>query len=240
MTTPTMALPDDYDQARQSLQLVATHILGRARYLATGRFGLRVTWDGFATPAFGSHGEVLRMSGTLLIREWQDDRGTHTSALSIVGKSLEELAVFAETDLAATFSAGSGAPAKGDTSAPLEVSPDEADEVLSWFRLGASSFDRVLRRLVEPSIIQLWPEHFDVGLDAMTASGRVNLGASPGDAASREPYLYVGPWDSERPGDPKYWNAPFGAMLTRPDVSADSDPLEASVAFFQRGLDLLG
>src|SRR5580704_14219833 len=46
-------LPDDYLTVRSNLHLVATHVLARARFRATGRFGLRVTWDGLGTPAFG-------------------------------------------------------------------------------------------------------------------------------------------------------------------------------------------
>ena len=48
---------------------------------------------------------------------------------------------------------------------------------------------------------------------------RANLGASPGDAYEPEPYLYVGPWGPERPGDPGYWNAPFGAVLRRGELA---------------------
>ena len=42
---------------------------------------------------------------------------------------------------------------------------------------------------------------------------RVNLGGSPGDQHFPEPYAYVGPWGPARPGDPGFWNAPFGAVL---------------------------
>ena len=48
----------------------------------------------------------------------------------------------------------------------------------------------------------------------MTAA-QVNLGFSPGDAFSDDPYVYVGPWGPARPGDDGYWNAPFGAALSR-------------------------
>jgi hypothetical protein len=238
--TPLTALSTDYEQARQNLQLVATHILARARFLSTGRFGLRVTWDGFGTPAFGPHSEVLRLSGVLLVRERQDDHGARTSTLSVAGRSLEELATFAEIDLTTPFSAGNDAPAMGDPSTPVDIPSDSADAVLAWFRVGAVTFDRILTRLVEPSIMQLWPEHFDVGFDAATTAGRVNLGASPGDATQPEPYLYIGPWDADRPGDSGYWNAPFGAMLTYSELRAAADPVEASVSFLQKGLDILG
>jgi hypothetical protein len=234
------ALPTDYDITRDHLQLVAIKVLARARFLVTGRFGLRATWDGFATPAFGPATEILRISGDLLIHERQDDQSARTRVCSMPGRSLEELAAFGDVDLTAPFSAGKDAPAVGDASAPIELSAEAVAELQTWFRLGATSLDRVLPRLEEPTIMQLWPEHFDVGFDAATAAGRVNLGASPGDGAVPEPYLYIGPWDEARPGAPAFWNVPFGAVLTHSDLRAAADPLRAAVSFLNNGLDLLG
>jgi hypothetical protein len=234
------ALPADYEGTRHDLQRVATHILARARAAATGRFGLRVTWDGIATPMFGDRGEVLRMSGTRLVHEWQGEEGARTTSINVDGMSLTELADFAGLDLTEPFEAGADSPPVGDPSAPLALGTEAVDLVFGWYRLGASTFDRVLPRLVETSVMQLWPEHFDLGLDGGTAGGRVNLGASPGDAGIGQPYLYVGPWEEERPGDPGYWNAPFGAVLTHADLTAAPDPSAAATAFLLRGLDLLG
>jgi hypothetical protein len=67
-------------------------------------------------------------------------------------------------------------------------------------------------------VAQLWPEHFDHGSLVSVGDDRYNVGASPGDAAEPGPYLYVGPWSDERPGDPDLWNAPFGAVLRRADL----------------------
>ncbi len=234
------ALPADYLQTRVSLQRVATHVLARARYLVTGRFGLRITWDGFGTPMFGPWSEVLRISGDLLIHEEQHQEGAVTRTLSMAERSLEELAAFAGVDLTAPFSAGTEAPALGATSTPLTFSLGSAEALLGWFRLGADGFDRVLSRLTAPSVLQLWPEHFDVGFDAATPTGRVNFGASAGDASHPEPYLYIGPWSQERPGDPALWNAPFGARLGRAALSEAADPLDAAVSFLEKGIDVLG
>jgi hypothetical protein len=63
----------------------------------------------------------------------------------------------------------------------------------------------------------------------------VNLGFSAGDAFSEEPYAYVGPWGPERPGDDGYWNAPFGALVTR----AELGDVAGGVAFMRAGLDRL-
>jgi hypothetical protein len=55
------------------------------------------------------------------------------------------------------------------------------------------------------------------------------------------PYLYVGPWTEDRPGDAAYWNAPFGAVLRATDVVGlpPSEAQAVAVAFLRRGLDLL-
>ena len=54
-----------------------------------------------------------------------------------------------------------------------------------------------------------------------------------------EPYLYVAPWADDRPGDPGFWNAPYGAVITRSTLAADPDPGAAGTGFLLRGLDLL-
>src|SRR5437868_903278 len=74
---------------------------------------------------------------------------------------------------------------------------------------------------------ELWPEHFDVGI---TAAG-INYGASPGDDHIAEPYLYVGPHDGPAPGDPAFWNAPFGAARTFRQIGTVAE----ATAFFRDG-----
>jgi hypothetical protein len=44
--------------------------------------------------------------------------------------------------------------------------------------------------------------------------------------------VYVGPWGPERPGDAEFWNAPFGAYVTRqqaPDASSALDFLDTAL-----------
>ena len=108
--------------------------------------------------------------------------------------------------------------------------------------LGWRVIDAAVADALDPMAIQLWPEHFDAGTSVAVGSGdrdRCNLGASPGDAYSDEPYLYVGPWNDDRPGDPAYWNAPFGAVLHRTELMLSGDPHRAGVDFLRRGLQLL-
>ena len=83
---------------------------------------------------------------------------------------------------------------------------------------------------------QLWPEHFDLAVTAEVADGRqVNVGFSPGDAFSAEPYLYVGPHDTSSLDSP-FWNAPFGAYMTYEELRGRPDPAAAADGFINRGL----
>ena len=72
------------------------------------------------------------------------------------------------------------------------------------------------------------------------SGGRSNLGMSTGDLFCPEPYAYVGPWEADRPGDPTYWNAGFGAYLPASAALTDGDPEAAISRFLGRGLALLG
>lgn len=237
--TPTSPPPPSAE-ARVALQRVATHVLARRRFQVTGRFGLRASPAGLATPLFGD-GEVIRITGTAMVHE------TTTGAVfvALAGATLADLAELVGADLAADFSCGPDTPALGDPHEPIELAAADASAVAEWFGLGAAALDATCARLPAtstPAVAQLWPEHFDLGTNVGVGPGpddRVNLGASPGDGAVPEPYLYVGPWSTDRPGDPGYWNVDFGAVLRWAEVMSSPDPLGAAVAFFARGLQLL-
>lgn len=221
---------------RGDLHRVAVHVLGRRRFAVSGHFGLRASPRGLATPAFGPEPEVVRVAGPDLIREV----GAESSRVPMDGATLSQLAAFAAADLTSDYSAGPSAPAAGALDEPLHLDADALDVLYAWIELGSKALDVVTSgsgAAATWSTIQLWPEHFDVGTTLDLGSGRgVNLGFSPGDAFSEEPYAYVGPWGDERPGEPGYWNAPFGAVQPR---SAVGDAA-GSVAFLRRGLGLLG
>lgn len=237
MTDQGLDWSESYATTRVALQLVAVHILARRRSMVTGRFGLRPTPGGFATPMFG-HEEVLRIDGVVLVRERRvgadgADR-TASATIALPGVKLRTLAEFADVDLAAPFSVGHETP-EHDGDAVLEVEAKDAGVMADWYALGAQALDRALVRLGaggDPAVAQLWPEHFDLAVDVAVGATRVNLGASPGDGFSAAPYLYVGPWTDARPGDATYWNAPFGAVATFDEI-VDT---EAADAFFAVGL----
>ena len=236
-------LPDGYHDTRDALQRVATHVLARRRFAVAGKFGLRATPGGFGTPAFGPDHEVVRVAWTQLVRERTGDAGT-TVTLDLRTGTLADAAELGEVDLDAPFEAGHDTPPVGDPSTPLAVDGAAAAALAEWYRLGWAAIDAAVGELgpdATPSVLQLWPEHFDAGVDVAAAPGRrVNLGASPGDGFSAQPYLYVGPWDADRPGDPSYWNAPFGAVLTHDELRAGPTPETAARDFLLHGVELLG
>lgn len=224
---------------REALHRVAAHVLGRRRWEVTGRFGLRPTPGGFGTPAFGDDLEVVRLSGRTLVHE----RGGRARVVPLAGASPASLASVVGADLRREFSVGAETPPLGETDAPL--ADLDAAPLGDWFGFGQGVLDRVLADLPssgDPSAAQLWPEHFDLGNDVAWGPGkddRANLGASPGDRFLAEPYLYVGPWTPDRPGDSGYWNAPFGAVLPRSELTTTPDAPGTAAAFLHRGLTLL-
>ena len=114
----------------------------------------------------------------------------------------------------------------GDSTPSLhELEPPE------WFRFVDTALEEFRHRhaALLPSVVQLWPEHFDLACSI----GEINFGGSPGDAGDSgrvEPYLYVGPWSPPPVGG--FWNEPYGAALERSAVTTVDDALE----FFERGL----
>lgn len=248
MSDPTDAGPlpgpgrpaNAFAATRADLQRLATHVLARGHAAHGGRFGLRVTASGLGTPAHGPDDAVLRLAGACLVVERQTADGRIAASRPLAGATLADAAAFAGVDLDEPFAPGSDAPPVGDRGATLALDPASVDIILGWYRVGAQALDGVLPTLDHPTAAQVWPEHFDVGLSAATPTGGVNLGASPGDAGVAEPYLYVAPWTEDRPGDPEFWNAPYGAVVTRSTLAASDDPGGAAVAFFTRGVDLLG
>jgi len=87
----------------------------------------------------------------------------------------------------------------------------------------------------DPSLVQLWPEHFDLAIELGSGSDgrRANFGASPGDDGHPEPYFYVGPWSAEVSGE--LWNATGfkGAELTYSELIAADDQRSAALDFMR-------
>ena len=237
--TPSRPHPPTAAATRLELQRVVVHVLARRRFEVASRFGLRAAPGGVATPPFGDNGEVIRMSGTLLIREV----GPIVSSMTMSGSTLRELCDFVGSDPEVTFECGPDTPAVGDLDGPLDFEPNQVQSLAAWWWLGWRVLDAVIGDLKDCSATttQLWPEHFDAGTTISVGSTKVNLGFSPGDAWCEEPYAYVGPWSEDRPGDAGSWNAPFGAAIRISEVGGDGDSAsEDCRSFFDDRLTILG
>ncbi|HLN43387.1 MAG TPA: hypothetical protein VK215_13090 [Acidimicrobiales bacterium] len=224
---------------REALHTIAAHILARKRFGVSGRFGLRAGPGGIATPSFGDAPETIRLVGLGLIREV----GGTCTRMPVDGSTLRELAAFTDADLDEPFSCGPDTPPLGPVDVAFRLAKQTAAEIADWFALAWRVLDDVLTSLpgdVEVATIQLWPEHFDAATTVtQPGSDAVNLGFSPGDASESEPYLYVGPWGGGRPGDPGFWNVPFGAMRRRSELPDGVDRAESCRRFLETGLGLV-
>jgi hypothetical protein len=224
---------------RQGLHRIAVHVLARRRFAVTGHFGLRAAPGGIATPAFGEDAETVRVSGVNLVPE----SGSGARVVRMNGATLAELGSLVGVDPTAPFTVGKQTPPLGDAAQEIGLDEEALSVIADWYDLGWRALDEIIGGLAPESdavAIQLWPEHLDAATHVGPVSGnRVNLGFSPGDGFSDQPYAYVGPWAGERPGDPEYWNAPFGAVLRWIEVAGSQDPLAVCVDFLMGGLELL-
>jgi len=216
------------NSSRLALQTVAEHVLSAALHAGSGRIGLRQAPGGFTTPPHPSPaGErIVAVDGTdLVVTEERAQRRAPISTLRAAG----ELVGIEPGAPAAVYTPSTPL----DLDAVLVVDPASARQIADWFALVNEALEalRAERAGEEPSIVQLWPEHFDL---ACTIS-EVNYGGSPGDDDHVEPYLYVGPF-APRPVDGRYWNEPFGASRSYRMVARVEDAL----SFFREGEARLG
>jgi hypothetical protein len=229
-------------ETRLALHRIAVHIVARARQQATGRFSLRVTPGGFGTPEFGDDLSRVRVSGTTLVIERDSQGAAAGAAHEINGASLRQLGDLAGLDLEAPLDVGRDTPELGDLDAPIELDAESARQIAGWYARISVALDAINAQVgirAGSTPVRLWPEHFDVAVDLTAAPGqRVNLGGSPGDHYVGEPYVYVGPVTDARPGEPDFWNAPFGASRSVGQLAGD-DPVAAAVEFMLEGVNRL-
>jgi hypothetical protein len=207
---------------RRSLHQVAEHVLSAARKRATGHeIALLPGAGGVRTPPLADGRVLAVIDGDIAVI---DDVGIRREPLT----TPRAAAAFAGTEPGFPWTKSPpGTEFLPD--APLYVDREAARVLAGWFALG----DIALRELAgtlspgaEPTP-QIFPEHFDLAITV----AEVNYGASPGDDAIPVPYLYIGPFDGPPEGDEGFWNAPFGACMTLPDVDTPADAL----AFFRAG-----
>ena len=115
----------------------------------------------------------------------------------------------------------------------------------AWYAFGDAALEQLRAEAdpgEDPSIVQLWPEHFDIAIEMgdEARQARANYGLSPGDEDHPEPYAYVGPWVAERASGP-LWNARgfTGAELPYAGLLAAADQRRELLDFFREHRDFL-
>ncbi|MFL5908554.1 MAG: hypothetical protein ACJ75Z_13270, partial [Solirubrobacterales bacterium] len=120
---------------------------------------------------------------------------------------------------------------------PADVDPAAAGALGEFYGFGCSVLEQLRADEADgdPSIAQLWPEHFDIAIELgdESAGRRANFGASPGDEDHPEPYLYVGPWTAEVSGE--LWNARGfrGAELSYGELLGAENQRETALEFMR-------
>jgi hypothetical protein len=228
MTDLASRLPASFPATRESLRMLACYVIAPARKARTGRIGLRATGDGFGTPPFDDDTRITVSGDQLAI-----DPGDRTRITT-----LRAAAEFLDISLSSDPGVGADVPPYAPDE-DLLVDADASRALGAWYTFA----DCVLRDLAATeramSEAQLWPEHFDLAaqldIDRRT---KVNVGFSPGDRFSPDPYVYVGPHDTDHLSD-IFWNAPFGAILGYDALLSKRSPEHEARSFIARGLDLL-
>ncbi len=229
------AVPAGLSEQREALHRLATYVVAPARHQVTKKFGLRWTKGGFGTPFFGNDKQV-RVEGTsLVVQEASEVKSTEITTLAaaaeFIGSQIDEQ-VAAEHD----------SPPVGDINTDLGITADVVDFLDRWWGLGTAALEQVRAEesSIDPSRVQLWPGHFDPAIEVGDEDRRSSYGASPGDADSAEPYLYISVWwpdklNLDRSDD--YWNASgfVGARLQYEELAEASNPVERAVSFFREG-----
>ncbi|WP_419945922.1 hypothetical protein [Candidatus Poriferisodalis sp.] len=233
-------LPDDYLASVEDYHRLAYAVVGEARRVATGRFGLRSLPQGFGTPLFDvSMGRAGEMECRVWIGgdEMFADEGGVVRAMPIT--TLNAAARFVGVSLG-TEAREHDSPELGDPDRWLRVSPEMGAHLSAWYRLGSDVLAQlcVVSGADDADEIQLWPGHFDIAtaIGDADVGTRATYGLSPGDAAHPHPYVYVGPWGDVDRSDP-YWNdAAFGgASLPYSRIVESADPAVDVLEFLAAG-----
>ena len=221
--------PPTFAATRDAAHRLAVYVISPARRRATGRIGLRAGEGGFTTPTFGDDERVsLEVDRLVRVRA-----GARETAPVTTLNACAQFVLGGPPDVAGA--AGFDVPPAGDPDARLPLDPAAARALGHWFGFAFDVLGALRADLADddPSEIQLWPEHFDAAFDVAAGDGRATFGASPGDATSAEPYLYVLP-PGPAPRDDT-WNATdfTGAALPLSGFVREDDQAGAALAFLR-------
>jgi hypothetical protein len=220
--------PPNYAATRDALHTLAEHVVSPTMQRANGDIALRFSRGGFATKFFGND-VSLRVEGDLLHMQVAD----RVQSQEIT--SLAEAAGFVGFDLTRFDAAAAEEPLAVDAAAGRYLGD------VYGFAFSVLEELRSRSRELEPSLANLWPEHFDVVVELGSDHHglRAACGISPGDAAHPEPYAYVAPWTARPTGE--LWNADgfAGAQLTLAELQRADDQRAATLEFFAQRLAAL-
>ncbi len=215
------SLPEAFVATRLALHRLAVAVIAPARERANTKIGLRWTLGGFGTPFFGPDAQVRVVDGLLAVQEGDGARRAPITTVAAARALLGDLAGEAETD-----------------EQPLAVNAPAASALGEYYGFATSVLEELRHGAadaLEPSRVQLWPEHFDVAVElgSEAAGQRAGYGASPGDEAHPAPYLYVVPWGETPTGARWQAAALSGAELGYEELLAAEDQRALALEFFR-------
>jgi hypothetical protein len=206
--------------------------------------GLRHTFGGFGTPFFRTPGgdRQVRVHGTSLVVQ-EGVNAVRAAPITTLADAAAHVGVALDVDAAARLDV----PEPGSPSAVLPVTRDAAAFLADWYGFAASVLEELRAEAPAadaPSRVQLWPEHFDMAFERGDDGRcrRAGFGASPGDAYSDDPYLYVTLWrcgdrqpdrEAARVLGDRFWDAPFGRALPLRALADVPDQRAAALQFFR-------
>jgi hypothetical protein len=231
-------LPPGFSGTRDALHQIAFFAMAPARHEAVGRMGLKAMPGGFGTPEF--EGRVARVEGDFLVHE--QDGNISTQQITTVRAAADFFGARYEVEWFDDFH-DPLQPADPDEA--LTVDRDAALALGLWFEFGFEVLNRLREQGDDSDDVtetQLWPEHFDPAteLGDQDKGQRASFGASPGDPATPEPYIYVAAWSHiDRSND--YWNNDSfnGASLGYEGLASADDPVERGLEFLLEGYRIL-
>jgi len=231
LTTP----PQNFVDTRNALHRVARYVITPRRQEVDGRERLIQLPGGFGTPTLANDMQMRIDGADLVVRTGPDTIVEPISTLRRAG----ELVGVEPSD----HTAKPDIPQMGDIDEPLGIDHDSAAYLARWFEYGWAALAALIEDDASTDVteIVLWSHHLDPAVELLADKRMASYGASAGDGAIAEPYLYVAPHHGDEVAGNEYWNAEgyVGATLKVSELSESSDPLTAGVDFLRHGRDLL-
>lgn len=232
-------VPSGFSLTRDSLHQLAYFVLSPVRHRANTKIGLRYTKGGFGTPFFGDDTQV-RIEGVDLVVQRSSE--VRRAPLTTVNGACQAAGIPYRVDWFPRF---------GDPLPPLDpdhtlvIDEESVAAMTALFGFATALLEELRASAAQgerPSLVQLWPEHFDVAVELgdPEAGARASYGVSPGDQNHQEPYLYVSAWGEIDRANP-FWNDPHfnGASLSYDQLGEADDQRVAAFDFFRQGQEAL-